>query len=147
MTRPKWWSRFWSKVRRTRSCWLWMSDLDTSGYGRFWLGRNAIAHKVLWEHYNGPVPVGVELMHVCDVKQCVRPSHLETGAHLRNMEDASRRDRITGRRLTVDAAVRVLERHRAGDSLRTIADDFGVSFWNVRDVARGKTFRWLQAKG
>ena len=147
MTLPAWWRRFWSKVNKTSSCWLWTSDVDATGYGRFWFeGRNAIAHVVLWEHYNGAVPDGQELMHACDVRNCVRPQCLSLGTHLENMESASRRARIP-RRMSEDVARAVLAARESGETMTSLAERFDVSFWNVRDLLRGKTFRWLTQKG
>lgn len=86
--------RFWSKVRKTRTCWIWVGAKSRS-YGHFWLkGRVRKAHVVAWEWENGPVPNGMELDHVsprCKNTLCVRPSHLEPVTHLENVRrgDAS----------------------------------------------------------
>lgn len=97
---PKYWydprlpHRFWEKVRidhggkRTNGavCWLWIASL-TSGYGQSWTRRidgskTAIsAHKLLYITLIGPVPPfvpgGPQLDHLCRVRRCVNPRHLE----------------------------------------------------------------------
>ena len=59
-------------------CWLWQAHLTTSGYGGYWHdGQNRVAHKFAWEYFFGPVPDGLQLDHLCRVRRCVNPGHLE----------------------------------------------------------------------
>lgn len=68
--------RFWSKVNKT--CWLWTASKKSNGYGEYWdKGKLHRAHKFLWEKLNGPVPTGLQLDHLCRVRSCVNPKHLE----------------------------------------------------------------------
>jgi hypothetical protein len=70
--------RFLAKVQKTGMCWLWTAWLDRNGYGRFWLdGRNLGAHRVAYELFVGPIPAGLEIDHLCRVRNCVNPEHLE----------------------------------------------------------------------
>ncbi len=70
--------RFWSKVRKTRTCWLWMSHLDKDGYWRFWYNGKAVpAHRFAYEIWVGPIPEGLTIDHKCRIRHCVRPFHLE----------------------------------------------------------------------
>lgn len=65
-------------------CWLWTASLKTGGYGQIWVreqGRPAPAYRVAWELWFGPVPVGLELDHLCRVRRCVNPAHLEPVTH------------------------------------------------------------------
>jgi HNH endonuclease len=66
--------RFWTKVEKTETCWLWLASTDRDGYGRF--GRT-LAHRMAYELTVGPIPRELQIDHVCRVKRCVRPSHLE----------------------------------------------------------------------
>lgn len=77
--------RFLSKARLDGGvrCWEWTAA-TSKGYGRFWLGgrrssggRRALAHRVSYEHFRGPIPAGLELDHLCGVRHCVNPWHLE----------------------------------------------------------------------
>jgi hypothetical protein len=71
-------SRFWAKVEKTDTCWLWTGATQTNGYGRVaWDGKVPLAHRVSYELENGPVPDGLHLDHLCRVRNCVRPDHLE----------------------------------------------------------------------
>lgn len=71
--------RFWPKVEKTETCWLWTGALfKTSGYGQFSCqSTNMLAHIWSYENVNGPVPDGLQLDHLCRVRRCVNPAHLE----------------------------------------------------------------------
>lgn len=73
--------RFWSKVHKTETCWLWTGWRNPNGYGRIWLGdvgrREAFAHRVAYELLVGAIPEELQLDHLCRVKHCVNPAHLE----------------------------------------------------------------------
>lgn len=70
--------RLWAKVDASGSCWLWTAYVDPTGYGRFGVGGTMRrAHRVVWETLVGPVPDGLELDHLCRVRRCVNPDHLE----------------------------------------------------------------------
>ena len=67
-------------------CWLWMYGKDLCGYGKFKLdGWMQMAHRVAYQHYIGPIPDGLELDHLCRVRGCVNPAHLEAVTHAENM--------------------------------------------------------------
>lgn len=80
-------ARFWSKVEKTDGCWLWRGGLFRTGYGCFYEvprpGR--LAHRYAYELLVGPVPEGLELDHLCRVRHCVNPAHLEPITHAENM--------------------------------------------------------------
>lgn len=78
--------RFWEKVNRTESCWLWTGSQHPLGYGRIGVGRTIrLAHRVSYELLVGPIPDGLELDHLCRTPACVRPDHLEPVTHAENM--------------------------------------------------------------
>lgn len=70
--------RFEAKVYKTESCWLWTASKSHGGYGRFKVGkRMAPAHRFSYEMIKGPIPSGLFLDHLCRVRACVNPDHLE----------------------------------------------------------------------
>jgi hypothetical protein len=59
-------------------CWLWTGKTDRKGYGLVMLhGRSLRAHRVMYEQRRGPIPPGLTLDHLCRVRSCVSPAHLE----------------------------------------------------------------------
>lgn len=59
-------------------CWLWTASLNGYGYGHLvHLGKSLQPHRVLYELLIGPIPEGLDLDHLCRVRSCVRPDHLE----------------------------------------------------------------------
>jgi hypothetical protein len=66
----------------TTPCRIWPSRIDrTTGYGIIFIygkGKGKVwAHREVWEAFNGPIPKGLVLDHLCRVKACVEPTHLE----------------------------------------------------------------------
>ena len=60
------------------SCWLWTASLSKKGYARFNLGGIIYhAHRLTYQYFIGPIPVGVVPDHRCNTPRCVNPYHLE----------------------------------------------------------------------
>jgi hypothetical protein len=85
--------RFWEKVNKTESCWLWTASLQNTGYGQINIGGDSPtmrnAHQLAWEWENGPTPKGMHLDHICHNKACVNPSHLRVTTVKQNLENRS----------------------------------------------------------
>lgn len=74
--------RFWTKVEKTKTCWLWTGAKIKRGYGHFRMPTGVqMAHRVAYELLVGPVPEKMDLDHLCRVHSCVNPSHLEPVPH------------------------------------------------------------------
>lgn len=70
--------RFWAKVEKTDTCWLWTACTFRGGYGSFWFdGKLVRAHRFAYELLISPIPRGLQLDHLCRVRACVNPVHLE----------------------------------------------------------------------
>jgi HNH endonuclease len=71
-------SDFWTWVNKTSTCWLWMGGRNSKGYPYFYDGsRTRRAHRVAYELVCGVIPAGMTLDHLCRVRHCVNPAHLE----------------------------------------------------------------------
>lgn len=63
-------------------CWLWAGLVSSSGYGIYLVKidgkwRQRKAHRLLYELERGEIPEGLVIDHLCRVRQCVNPEHLE----------------------------------------------------------------------
>jgi hypothetical protein len=70
--------RFEACVDRSGQCWMWTGLVLPCGYGRLSVdGKQVYAHRYSYEQTVGPIPEGLELDHLCRVRACVNPNHLE----------------------------------------------------------------------
>lgn len=93
--------RFWPRVNKNGpvpeyaphlgACWIWTGGKSSEGYGHFQAGtgnltsRQMQAHQFAFEELIGPVPFGLVLDHLCRIRLCVRPDHLEPVTHQVNI--------------------------------------------------------------
>jgi hypothetical protein len=72
--------RFWVRVEKTDTCWLWTGRVETNGYGRLSVSSDVTplwAHRYAYELHKGAIPEGLQIDHLCRVRHCVNPGHLE----------------------------------------------------------------------
>lgn len=70
--------RFWAKVEKTDTCWLWRGYVAKHGYGTYTIGpKTWRVHRYAYEQAVGPIPDGMQIDHLCRVRSCVNPDHLE----------------------------------------------------------------------
>lgn len=79
--------KFWAKVEKTETCWLWRGSVGAKGYGKFFMaGVSWLAHRLSYFLTHGSIPDGMEIDHTCFNKICVNPSHIEAVSRQENME-------------------------------------------------------------
>jgi hypothetical protein len=141
--------RFWAKVSKTDSCWLWSAAVDKNGYG--WcraFGRSTFAHRVAWRLRHGVWPT-TGLRHKCDTPRCVNPAHLEQGTQADNIADMVARGRVArGERrskLTEKQVREIRARVLSGESGGALAREFGVAASAISKIRNGS--RWAHLWG
>lgn len=92
---------FWAKVDKQgptsthRSdlgpCWIRTAWVQPSGYAFWQVGRRGktLAHRYSFELAYGPIATGLHIDHLCRVRACVRPSHLEAVTQAENNRRAA----------------------------------------------------------
>ncbi len=88
--------RFWAKVNKTESCWLWTASVLGMGYGQITKnGRGEMikAHRASYIMAYGAVPKGKLVCHSCDMPGCVNPQHLFLGSCADNHADRNKKGR------------------------------------------------------
>ncbi len=71
---------FWTKVSLSPDgCWLWTAGKNGVGYGMFAVAdrRKKLSHRLAYETLIDLVGVGLDLDHLCRVRRCCNPAHLE----------------------------------------------------------------------
>lgn len=153
----------WSKVdkRGDKECWPWTGPLSSDGRGRIGTGgragRDVLAHRVVWENVNGPIPGGGPkphgwvVMHTCDNPPCCNPAHLRLGSQRDNVVDMDTK----GRRKTLaragedhpgakhtqqqaNAVHAALSEDTGYGSIPRIARKVGVDETFVRNIKKGR---------
>ena len=142
---------FLKRVEATAGCWVWTGHVQDTGYGR--LGVRGLgfpeaydmAHRVAYRLFRGEIPEGMSVLHRCDNRRCVKPSHLFLGTKGDNNADRAAKGRNADRRgvrntnsKMNDSMVREIRAspERGAD----IARRLGVSQASVCMVRGGKTW-------
>lgn len=94
--------RFWSRVRvDDAGCWIWTGAHLASGYGSFrWEGRPQVSHRVAWTVLVGSINPERQMDHLCRVRACCNPTHLEPVTQAENLR---RGEGFSGRNAAKDS--------------------------------------------
>lgn len=79
--------RFWEKAQiNSEGCWEWTAGLSGKGYGRFQIGDTSYkAHRIAYEALVGEIKDGLVIDHLCRVRRCVNPAHMEPVTNRENL--------------------------------------------------------------
>ena len=118
------------------SCWEWVGSKFSSGYGRFpQNGQMHLAHRYAFGLYKGTIPEDMFIMHSCDNKGCVNPSHLSAGTPLQNTQDMiakGRKFRTVGStngqaKLNKTAVLDIRKQAASGIVQRRLAEKYNIT--------------------
>lgn len=137
-------------------CWEWSGARFPTGYGQ--ARKKEYAHRLAWRLFNGPIPLGGQVLHKCDNPPCVNPSHLYVGNDADNRRDARERRRFSGggkgpSKLNSSQVIEI-KKLREGQfshlsqekASAEIASRYGVSRFTVRSILTGKNWTTFERK-
>jgi hypothetical protein len=132
-------AEFWRRVPSHLGpdvCWPWPGPFHPAGYGN-WGG--AKVHRVMFEHFHGPIPDGHGVLHRCDNPPCCNPACLFTGTQGENVRDMVVKGRApcSQPRLTPDQVVAIRRRYAAKEAtMRALATEYEISPTHARCIIR-----------
>jgi HNH endonuclease len=162
-------ARFWASVNKngptqphmTTPCWEWTASvLQDRGYGQFRAHRRKVtAHRFAYELVHGLVPEGLQVLHRCDNRRCVRAElgddgHLYAGTHADNMADRDARGRTAvpvpvslpgalnpSAKLNESIVAQIRALHAAGWTGARLARAFGTCESQVRNIVHRRCWK------
>ncbi len=135
-------------------CWIWTAS-TVRGYGSLKYKENNLpeiitAHRFSWKLHYGEIPEGMFVLHHCDVKRCVRDTHLFLGDQQANMTDCARKLRTNiGERNpnATKSELEVLEIKRVFETgkytKKEISELFRIRRAEVYRIVTGKRWKYL----
>lgn len=154
--------RFWARVDKSGDCWVWTGPVNGSGYGSLTVRgprRPWMAHRYAYHIAVGPIPSGLNVLHRCDNRRCVRPDHLWVGTQSDNMRDcvSKGRDRpeLKGQSGETNSKAKLTwvvvreirsripnAKGRGPDQgMSALARELGVSHITISQIVRHRTWR------
>jgi len=142
--------RFYSKVKKTYSCWNWIGGKDKNNCGKFLINRKTYrANRASWQIHKSKIPENLFVLHKCDNPSCVRPSHLFLGTQKDNMRDMVLKGRTVNQRgennrrakLTEDKVRKIRELYaKRTVNQKVLAKLFNISYQHISNIVNKK--RW-----
>jgi len=102
-----------------------------------------------WELAHGAIPDGLNVLHRCDVRDCLRVDHLFLGTHADNVRDCVSKgrhgigERHPGAKVTSAEVHEIRRLAASGVSHARIATRFPISVRTVRDIVRRESWKHL----
>ncbi len=140
-----------ARNKRPNGCILWEGKISTYGYGTLChKAKPFLAHRVSYELCVGTIPDELYVLHKCDVRLCVNPTHLFVGTHQDNVADCIAKGRnIRGEKqwkskITEDDVRAIRRRLREGATQSSTSRELGISLAIVSNIAQGKHWKHVE---
>lgn len=135
--------RFWIKVKKTETCWIWIGAKNKKGYGNINIGNGItiMPHRLSWAIHFGEIPDGLVLCHRCDNPSCVNPNHHFVGTSAENRKDAVVKKRMPyapNAKISQKIADEIRQLKKNGRSQISISKEFKVSPMTISFIIRNK---------
>jgi HNH endonuclease len=130
-------------------CWIWQGSLFHDGYGQCkrytHLGEQR-AHRYMYKKHGGVIPKGTELDHLCSIKACCRPTHVEPVTRLFHVKRTYARNPHANkhkRKLTAAQVLEIISLAKKGCAQKALGIRFGVAQSQIGNILRGLTYKYL----
>lgn len=144
--------RFWDFVAVGDGCWNWQNGFNNKGYGvlRHGLNFKILAHRFSYELNKGFIPTGLNVLHKCDNRRCVRPGHLFIGTFADNTKDMMQKERndftphvgeANGLAVLTEDSVRAIRISR--ESRKVLASRYGVTLSCIKAVRSRQNWKHI----
>lgn len=148
---------FLNQVDTTGEHWLWTGLLNKKGYGKFSRiiddHQDWIAHRASYRLFVGTITDDLLVCHTCNIRNCVKPSHLYLGTPLQNTQHAVECGNMRGNRGTTngssklddDKVIEIRKIHREGSlSCAKLGKMYSVSNTTIHSIVNGSTWKHLK---
>jgi len=144
--------RFFSKVEKTDTCWIWKANSICDGYGFIKVNKTNIrAHRFSYQLHYGKFNKELHVLHKCDNRLCVRPDHLFLGTNKDNVDDKVSKDRqakgsINGNSILNEEQVKEIKFHLQNKYygyMKDLVSKYNVSERCIRDIKSGRTWKHI----
>ena len=148
-------------IKRPDGCIVWTRSTNLNGYGhlacqRYFPKKMVLAHRFSWFLTHGTMPVGLCVLHRCDVRTCVNPDHLFLGTNRDNCDDMMRKGRHKRgdvkrhdglwwqTKLSVDQALAIRTAIRKKEKTqKALAEEYGVTVNTIGRISTGRGWKCL----
>lgn len=144
--------KFWDKIDKTPSCWIWKGTKNRKGYGMFTVNKKSYrASRLSYMLSMGEFNIKLLVCHKCDNTSCVNPSHLFLGTAKDNWQDMvskgrenrARGERINTSKLKKEDIGKIRQLLSENKTHREIAIIFKVSAVSITKIANKKSWKHL----
>lgn len=125
-------------------CWHYARAIHCTGYGMFYYTTDDgkehcdLAHRVMWFSEGREIPDGYELDHLCRVRRCINPAHLEAVTHQENMKRSYRAQA----KLTKLQVINIKHCHGSISGPK-LGELYGVGSQAIYDIWNGEKWKHL----
>jgi hypothetical protein len=135
--------RFLSHVTKTDTCWIW-NGATIRGYGRLCFNniKSAVATRVSYELFVGPIDKDLVVCHTCDVPLCVNPDHLWVGTMMEKTMDMLDKGRVNSKLNFKDVST-MRKLWSDGLSNAKLSEIFNVGRSTVSGIVHRKTWTYV----
>lgn len=141
--------------KQKNGCILWIGKINQYGYGMIGLGgkcgRFVGAHRISYELFVQPILENLNVLHDCDVRNCINPIHLFLGTNADNTKDMlSKMRHVHGadcyNSVLNDDIVREIKYlyRKEHKTLTFLADKYGVSISMISKIMLNKAWRHIK---